>query len=228
MLKYGRIRQVFFFFGRAFALRLGFVEAGLFGLAALCPLSAFAAIRKLYAVRIAPSSTSSLTLARTTCVIPIRPHPPAMGTNTSGNSPANIACCSGVIIKFPYPCFADASVQKIRPPTRKSGLPMCELSSAPGMLSAIRRKSLMVIAIFNLSNPLALLPNLARNVSMNFSSARAETISSGENPLRHARKNVSPSKPIVIAKFGQAFKLHCPLHIICPASLNGARYGIGH
>ena len=35
-----------------------------------------------------------------------------------------------------------ASVAKMRPPTRKSGWPMCEPSSAPSRLSAIRRKSL--------------------------------------------------------------------------------------
>ena len=38
-----------------------------------------------------------------------------------------------------------ASVAKIRPPMRKSGDPMCELSSAPSKLRAMRRKSAAVI-----------------------------------------------------------------------------------
>src|SRR5271156_4899451 len=75
------------------------------------------------------------------CVIPILPHPPLMGRNTSGNSSTNACCCSNVSITFPYPSFADARVAKILPSTRKSAAPICELSSAPGRLNAIRRKS---------------------------------------------------------------------------------------
>src|SRR5262249_37925649 len=72
---------------------------------------------------------------------PILPQPPGIGRNISGSSSTNAACCSGVSIRLPYPCFTEASVAKILPPTRKSAAPMCEPSSAPSRLSAIRRKS---------------------------------------------------------------------------------------
>src|SRR5215813_2544260 len=54
-----------------------------------------------HAVRSAPSSTSSFTTASRTCVAPCLPHPPWTGRNTSGSSATNIACCSGVSIRFP-------------------------------------------------------------------------------------------------------------------------------
>lgn len=41
-----------------------------------------------------------------------------------------------------------SEVAKILPPTRKSGEPMCEFSSASSKLSASRRKSLTVMALF--------------------------------------------------------------------------------
>ena len=45
-------------------------------------------------------------------------------------------------VSVALPC--EASVAKILPPTRKSGEPMWELSSAPSKLRAMRRKSLAV------------------------------------------------------------------------------------
>src|SRR6266487_477043 len=66
------------------------------------PAFAFFSTRSFHDVRNAPSSTSSLAAASRICVIPILPHPPAMGTNTSGISPTNTACCSGVS-RVPHP-----------------------------------------------------------------------------------------------------------------------------
>ena len=67
------------------------------------------------------------------------------GWKTSGASATKSACMSGVSIRLPKPCFTDASVAKMRPPTRKSTAPMCEPSSAPSRLRAPRRKSPAVI-----------------------------------------------------------------------------------
>jgi len=46
--------------------------------------------------------------------------------------------------QIPIPQLDEASVAKIRPPTRKSTAPMCDPSSAPSKLNAILRKSLAV------------------------------------------------------------------------------------
>jgi len=56
----------------------------------------------------------------------------------------------------------------------------------------------------------------------------AETISSGENPLRHASQSVISKSTIVITIFGQAFSPHWPRQTSCSDEENGARYGIGH
>src|ERR1039458_4716616 len=130
------IRHVYGFRRVFFAARM------LLGAACFPPPGlAFFSSRKFHAVRSAPASKSSFAAASRIWVIPILPQPPAMGTNTSGASSTNAACCSSPSIRFPYPWRWEARVAKILPPTRKSGAPMCELSSAPGRLRAIRRKS---------------------------------------------------------------------------------------
>jgi hypothetical protein len=105
----------------------------------------FFSTRSAQAVRSAPSSRSSFAAASLMWVAPIRPQPPAIGRNTSGSSATKSDCCSGVSKRLPYPWDWAASVAKIRPPTRKSGFPMCEASVAPSRLKAMRRKSAAVI-----------------------------------------------------------------------------------
>ena len=56
----------------------------------------------------------------------------------------------------------------------------------------------------------------------------ADTISSGENPLRHASQSVISKSAIVIKTFGHAFSPHCPRQTSRSDDENGARYGIGH
>jgi hypothetical protein len=48
-----------------------------------------------------PALPRSLQPAGYGSFIPIRPHPPAMGTKTSGSSSTNAACCSVVSFRFP-------------------------------------------------------------------------------------------------------------------------------
>lgn len=103
--------------------------------------AAFFSTRVRHAARRAPRNTSSFATASRTCVAPLLPQPPATGRKTFGAPATNSACRSGVSIKLPYPCLSCASVAKMWPPTLKSTAPMCELSSAPSRLSAMRRKS---------------------------------------------------------------------------------------
>lgn len=56
----------------------------------------------------------------------------------------------------------------------------------------------------------------------------ADTISSGENPLRHASQSVISNSAIVIKTFGHAFSPHCPCQTSRSDEENGARYEIGH
>ena len=74
---------------------------------------------------------------------PCGPIHPATGRNRSGASVTNCAWIS-VSIRFPNPSFTDASVAKMCPPTLKSVAPMCEPSTAPSKLRAMRRKSAAV------------------------------------------------------------------------------------
>lgn len=98
------------------------------------------------AVRIAASSMSGATLARSTRVDPDLPHPPGTGEKMPGSSSTIPACSSGVNSRTQYPSDSSARVAKIRPPTRKSALPKCEPSTASGKVSAMRRKSAAVSA----------------------------------------------------------------------------------
>src|ERR1700756_5421228 len=79
------------------------------------------------------------------------------------------------------------------------------------------------------ASPDALRPgNRRRRAVITASSARVKTISSGENPRRHANHNVIANNSTVIATFAQEFTLYCPRHANCTDEKNGARYGIGH
>ncbi len=122
------------------------------GLTALALLAGavfpFFSIRSFHAVRSEPASKSSFAAANRICVDPILPQPPGIGRNTSGSSATNAVCCSTVSMRLPYPWLCEASVAKILPPTRKSVAPMCEPSSAPSRLNAIRLKSAAFMAIF--------------------------------------------------------------------------------
>jgi hypothetical protein len=70
--------------------------------------------------------------------------------------------------------------------------------------------------------------NRRRKAATNARSAFADTISSGENPLRPASQRVISSNTIVSKTFGQAFRPHWPRQTSCTLDENGARYGIGH
>ena len=117
------------------------------------PLFAFRSTRSFQAVRNAPVRTSSVAALSRMCVIPILPQPPGIGMKTCGSSSKNSACCSGESFRFPYPLSSEASVAKIFPPTRKSACPMCEPSSSPAKLSAMRRKSWAVMIVRELVFP---------------------------------------------------------------------------
>ena len=102
--------------------------------------SRFGALRR-HAVRNAASRMSGGTLARSTRVAPIRPHPPGTGENIFGSSSTIPACCSGRKHQHAVAFRFSESVAKIFPPTRKSAFPKCEPSTASGKLRAIRRKA---------------------------------------------------------------------------------------
>jgi len=72
--------------------------------------------------------------------IPRVPMHPSRGRNVAGFSNMNFCCWPGVSLSIPH-WRSGCRVAKILPLTRKSGCPMCALSTAPSMPSAIRRKS---------------------------------------------------------------------------------------
>ena len=65
--------------------------------------------------------------------------------------------------------------------------------------------------------------NRCRKAVIKAASARVETISSGENPRRHASHNVIANSTPVIATFGHELSPHCPRHANCTDEENGAK-----
>ena len=89
----------------------------------------------------ASPSVSSSTCSRWMRVHPERPQAPLSGSKAEECSSTNLCCWSGVSTTMPrVPSWF--SVANIRPFTRKSGWPMCALSTASRSPSTIRRKSL--------------------------------------------------------------------------------------
>ena len=108
---------------------------------------AFFSIRSFHAVRSAPAIKSSLACASRMCVDPFLPQPPGIGRKTSGCS------CNELGLKFRREHQVAVALafpkRALRISCRRRGSqaePMCEPSSAPGRLSASRRKSATVMA----------------------------------------------------------------------------------
>jgi len=103
------------------------------------PATSFFGARFRHAIVNAPFSVAASAAASRTRVQPRSPQRPGAGTKTSGVVSISSACWSGLSPSTPHAASGWPKVAKILAPTRKSAVPMCAPSRAPGSDSAMRR-----------------------------------------------------------------------------------------